>query len=98
MIRFILVQNRQGKTRIAKWYLPLQDDEKLKLKAEVHRLVGARDDKTLSNFVEFRNYKLVYRRYAGLYFCFCIDTNDNELGMLLILMLNSLFGSNSFLG
>lgn len=54
----------------------------MKLKTEVHRLVGGRDDKTQSNFVEFRNYKMVYRRYAGLYFCFCVDTNDNELGYL----------------
>lgn len=77
------MQNRQGKTRIAKWYIPLEDEEKVKLKADVHRLVGGRDEKTQSNFVEFRNYKIVYRRYAGLYFCFCVDTNDNELGMIL---------------
>jgi AP-2 complex subunit sigma-1 len=32
--------------------------------------------------VEFRNHKIVYRRYAGLYFCFCVDTNDNELAYL----------------
>jgi hypothetical protein len=28
---------------------------------------------------QFHNYKLVYRRYAGLYFSFCIDYTDNEL-------------------
>lgn len=28
---------------------------------------------------QFRNHKLVYRRYAGLFFCFCVDANDNEL-------------------
>ncbi|KAJ1651265.1 AP-2 complex subunit sigma [Dispira simplex] len=82
MIRFILVQNRQGKTRLAKWYVPYEDDEKVRLKAEVHRLVATRDQRHQSNFVEFQNHKVVYRRYAGLFFCFCVDTNDNELSYL----------------
>ena len=30
-------------------------------------------------FVQFRNFKIVYRRYAGLYFCFCVDVLDNNL-------------------
>ncbi|KAJ1952116.1 AP-2 complex subunit sigma, partial [Dispira parvispora] len=75
-------QNRQGKTRLAKWYVPYEDDEKVRLKAEVHRLVATRDQRHQSNFVEFQNHKVVYRRYAGLFFCFCVDTNDNELSYL----------------
>jgi AP-2 complex subunit sigma-1 len=31
---------------------------------------------------QFRNYKVVYRRYAGLFFCLCVDANDNELAYL----------------
>ncbi|KAF3928540.1 hypothetical protein ABW21_db0205209 [Orbilia brochopaga] len=58
------------------------DDEKVKLKGEVHRLVAPRDQKYQSNFVEFRNNKIVYRRYAGLFFCVCVDANDNELAYL----------------
>ncbi|KAI5797676.1 clathrin adaptor complex small chain-domain-containing protein [Geopyxis carbonaria] len=101
VLSFILIQNRQGKTRLAKWYAPYDDDEKVKLKGEVcpppaipavpllnrggiqvHRLVAPRDQKYQSNFVEFRNNKIVYRRYAGLFFCVCVDANDNELAYL----------------
>lgn len=100
-------QNRQGKTRLSKWYVPYDDDEKVRLRGEVHRLVAPRDQKYQSNFVEvclvvsiweprtffvneslfrtlrqFRNYKIVYRRYAGLFFCVCVDASDNELAYL----------------
>ena len=32
-----------------------------------------------TNFVEFRSFKIIYRRYAGLYFCICVDVSDNNL-------------------
>lgn len=102
VLSFILIQNRQGKTRLAKWYAPYTDEEKVKLKGEVHRLIAPRDQKYQSNFVEFRSApsgnsshgsrdlvrqnlsstKIVYRRYAGLFFCVCVDANDNELAYL----------------
>jgi Clathrin adaptor complex small chain len=51
MIRFLLLQNRAGKTRLAKYYVPLDDSEKHSLEYEVHRLIGSRDPK-FTNFVE----------------------------------------------
>uniref|UniRef100_A0A7S0QNY9 AP complex subunit sigma n=1 Tax=Pyramimonas obovata TaxID=1411642 RepID=A0A7S0QNY9_9CHLO len=81
MIRFILLQNRQGKTRLAKYYVPLEETEKHKLEYEVHRLVVNRDPK-FTNFLEFRTNKIIYRRYAGLFFSMCVDVNDNELAYL----------------
>merc|ERR1711957_901155 len=55
--------------------------EKARIEAEVHRLVTSRDKK-YTNFIEYNNYKLIYRRYAGLFFTIAVDVQDNELSYL----------------
>ncbi|MBA0630953.1 hypothetical protein Godav_002994, partial [Gossypium davidsonii] len=52
----------------------------------------------LCNFVEWRGLKVVYKRYASLYFCMCIDPDGNELEILEIIhhyveVLDRYFGS-----
>ena len=47
---------------------------------------------------QFRTYKIIYRRYAGLFFAFCVDVNDNELSYLesihlFVEMLDRYFGN-----
>lgn len=37
---------------------------------------------SFSVFSQFRNFKIIYRRYAGLYFCICVDVTDNNLAYL----------------
>ncbi len=61
--------------------MPFNAAEKNKIESEIHRAVVSRDPR-YTNFLEYRNYKIVYRRYAGLYFTFCVDINDNELSVL----------------
>ena len=78
MIRYLLLQNKQGKTRLSKWYLPVEFEEQSRLENEIHKLVSARDSK-VTNFIEFSTYKLITRRYAGLYFTVAVDSEDNEL-------------------
>ncbi|KAF8819031.1 putative AP-2 complex subunit sigma-1 [Cardiosporidium cionae] len=80
MIRFVLCQTRQGKNRLSRWYVPISENEKNKLEVEISRSVSARD-RRWTNFVEYRNYKLIYRQYAGLIFTFCVDVNENELAI-----------------
>lgn len=81
MIHFILLQNRMGKTRLCKWYVPCEDAEKERQKTDIHRLVNARESR-FTNFVEYRQVKVIYRRYASLFFCAAIDPSDNELAIL----------------
>ena len=50
-IRFFLLQNRAGKTRLAKYYMPLSDDDKSRTEDEVYRLIANRDAK-FTNFLE----------------------------------------------
>jgi hypothetical protein len=44
-------------------------------------------DPKFTNFLEFRNFKVIYRRYAGLFFSVCVDVEDNELTLLEIVHL-----------
>ena len=55
MIHFILLQNRSGKTRLDKWFDFYPEDEKEKIKIEVHRIITSRDSKH-TNFVEVSNH------------------------------------------
>lgn len=82
-IHFILVLNRQGKTRLAKWFdNNYTTQDKQRYTTEIHRLISSRDLKYQSNFIEYQQNKLVYRRYAGLYFISSIDLIDSELDSL----------------
>ncbi|KAI6677442.1 hypothetical protein NL676_038238 [Syzygium grande] len=97
MIQFVLLISRQGKVRLTKWYSPYTQKERNKVIRELSGLVLTRGPK-LCNFVEWRGLKVVYKRYASLYFCMCIDQDDNELEVLEIIhhfveILDRYFGS-----
>ncbi|KAL8143055.1 hypothetical protein V2J09_016087 [Rumex salicifolius] len=78
MIHFVLLINRQGKVRLTKWYSPYSQTERSKVIRELSGMFLTRGPK-LCNFVEWKGLKVVYKRYASLYFCMCIDQDDNEL-------------------
>ncbi|XP_039666855.1 AP-1 complex subunit sigma-2 isoform X6 [Perca fluviatilis] len=96
-MQFMLLFSRQGKLRLQKWYVPLSDKEKKKITRELVQTVLARKPKMCS-FLEWRDLKVVYKRYASLYFCCAIEDQDNELITLEIIhryveLLDKYFGS-----
>lgn len=58
----MLLFSRQGKLRLQKWYVPLSDKEKKKITRELVQTVLARKPKMCS-FLEWRDLKIVYKRY-----------------------------------
>ncbi|KAJ1293038.1 hypothetical protein BS78_01G037400 [Paspalum vaginatum] len=101
MIHFVLLISRQGKVRLTKWYTPYPQKQRTKVIKEISTLVLTRGPK-LCNFVDWQGYRVVYKRYASLYFCMCIDPADNELETLQIIhhyveILDRYFGNAYFI-
>lgn len=84
MIHFFILMSRQGKVRLAKWYSTYSQKERARVVKETTPLVLSRPLK-LCNFVDWKNLKLVYKRYASLYFLCGVDPSDNELLVLEII-------------
>ena len=88
-----------GQTRLAKYYEFLDANERVLLEGEcVRKCLGVKD--TSSNVVELRQYKLIFRRYASLYFIagLDIDGDDNEMAIFEFIhcyveTLNAVFGN-----
>lgn len=76
--------SRQGKTRLTKWYVPFTQKQKTKMVREVTNMVLSRPQK-LCNFIEWQDGKVIYKRYASLYFVAFCDPTDNELLVLEII-------------
>ncbi|RWS24201.1 AP-3 complex subunit sigma-2-like protein [Leptotrombidium deliense] len=87
MIKAILVFNNHGKPRVTKFYQYYAEDLQQQIIRETYLLVSKRDD-NVCNFLEGgtliggSDFKLIYRHYATLYFVFCVDSSESELGIL----------------
>ncbi|OZJ04342.1 AP-1 complex subunit sigma-1 [Bifiguratus adelaidae] len=77
-INWMLLVSRQGKVRLTKWFQTISPKEKSKIVKDVTQLVLARRTK-MCNFLEYKDTKVVYRRYASLFFVAGINQGDNEL-------------------
>lgn len=77
-VQFLLLLSRQGKLRLTKWYQTISQKEKTKITRELTTLILSRRAK-MCNVLEYKDFKVVYRRYASLFFIVGIDLSDNEL-------------------
>jgi len=77
-IHYLLLISRQGKLRLAKWFIPLSSKAKAKIVQDLTQLTLSRQQRS-SNFLEYKGEKVVYRRYASLFFICQIGNQDNEL-------------------
>ncbi|KAF9158911.1 hypothetical protein DFQ26_007109 [Actinomortierella ambigua] len=77
-INYVLLVSRQGKTRLAKWFQTMSPKEKSKIVKDVSQLVLSRRAK-MCNFLEYKDTKVIYRRYASLYFITGVTPGENEL-------------------
>uniref|UniRef100_A0A673IJA2 AP-3 complex subunit sigma-2 n=1 Tax=Sinocyclocheilus rhinocerous TaxID=307959 RepID=A0A673IJA2_9TELE len=96
MIKAILIFNNHGKPRLIRFYQYFAEDMQQQIIRETFHLVSKRDD-NVCNFLEGgsliggSDYKLIYRHYATLYFVFCVDSSESELGILDLIQLICFF-------
>mmetsp|Transcript_9818 Transcript_9818/g.16805 ORF Transcript_9818/g.16805 Transcript_9818/m.16805 type:complete len:167 (-) Transcript_9818:101-601(-) len=87
MIKSVLIINNHGKVRLSSFYEHYTAQEQQQLIREVYQQLTKRSDYAC-NFLETtggkwgKDTKLVYRHYATLYFIFCVDESESELGIL----------------
>ena len=104
-IKFVLLVNKQGQTRLSKYISVPQDAEfgtqktrnkeskhqcqraselqshRLLAEAEIVRRCLRRTDRDC-NSIDFHTTRVVYRRYASLFFIVGVDKEENELAVL----------------
>eukprot|EP00026_Physarum_polycephalum_P016673 Phypoly_transcript_17636.p1 GENE.Phypoly_transcript_17636~~Phypoly_transcript_17636.p1 ORF type:complete len:145 (-),score=5.57 Phypoly_transcript_17636:230-664(-) len=81
MLQFFLLVNKQGQTRLSQYYENVPLDKRINMEGEIVRKCLSRTDSQCF-FLEYMSYKIVYRRYASLFFIVGVDSTENELGIL----------------
>ena len=64
-----------------KYYRHYSHKERTSIQKEIGTMIIGRSSR-LTHFLEWREYKLVFKRYASLYFAAVIEKDDNELIVL----------------
>ncbi|KAG5439766.1 hypothetical protein PCANB_000048 [Pneumocystis canis] len=78
--KHVLHRLKEGKVfyLLVKWFTTLNLKEKARILKDVSQIVLQRRSKAC-NFLEYKDEKICYRRYASLFFILGIEQTDNEL-------------------
>ncbi|KFU86791.1 AP-4 complex subunit sigma-1 [Chaetura pelagica] len=80
MIKFFLMVNKQGQTRLSRYYEHVEINKRAMLEAEVVKNCLSRS-KDQCSFIEYKDFKLVYRQYAALFVVVGINETENEMAV-----------------
>ncbi|XP_053237087.1 AP-4 complex subunit sigma-1 isoform X1 [Podarcis raffonei] len=80
MIKFFLMVNKQGQTRLSRYYEYMDLHKRTILEAEVIKHCLSRSKEQCS-FIEYKDFKLVYRQYAALFIVVGINEAENEMAV-----------------
>ncbi|XP_047379995.1 AP-3 complex subunit sigma-1-like [Sciurus carolinensis] len=94
-IKVIFIFNNHGKPWLSKFYQPYSEDTQQQIIRATFHLVS-KSDENICNFLEGElliggsDNKLIYRHYPTLYFVFCVDSSESELGILDLIQVHNI--------
>ncbi|EDL36778.1 adaptor-related protein complex AP-4, sigma 1, isoform CRA_b, partial [Mus musculus] len=80
MIKFFLMVNKQGQTRLSKYYEHVDINKRALLETEVSKSCLSRSSEQCS-FIEYKDFKLIYRQYAALFVVVGVNDTENEMAI-----------------
>ncbi|XP_078007528.1 AP-4 complex subunit sigma-1 isoform X2 [Phascolarctos cinereus] len=80
MIKFFLMVNKQGQTRLSRYYEHVEINKRTLLEADVIKTCLSRSKEQCS-FIEYKDFKLIYRQYAALFIVVGINETENEMAV-----------------
>ena len=79
MIKFVIIHNKSGKVHVRRWYVSLDVTEKREIEELLFQFTATTIYGKEQNIQYIGNKKFAYKKYASLYFWFCIDEEHNDL-------------------
>ena len=74
----MILFSRLGKVRLRQFYVSIPVAKQSRMISDAVGLILKRAPNQAA-FIDFKDSKLVYKRYASLYVCFCIEREDNDI-------------------